>query len=490
MVDLNYKLNFCTWPLLGLYLDYSVKNKNAINQNIYQEDLQEKSVRKKVLVDEAVLGQIRRQQVLSSIDIAINQTHQLRPLLREVVSAVKSHLPASGGSSIVLWDEARQEFVNSANTYVEQKNSETSQRVRRESGATRWIVDNREVLVVPDIAEDPFTANKMLKDHSLNAYVGVPLIVDEQCIGVLYAQSKEKRDYSSADLVFLKTLATRAAAAVKNVALLEEVKDANDALMAEKFALEHSQHQLAQSLTQLEHVSQEKSRFFASISHEIRTPLNAIIGFSELLDADVYGELNEKQKQAIGDILNSGTHLLDLVNDLLDLSKIDAGKFELELSEFDLYALLKDSLNYVRHTSIKKDIELSLTGFDKTSIATLVVQADKLKVKQIILNLLSNAVKYTPEGGSVVLILSETSKDYIISVKDTGIGISEANRSKLFQEFSQLDTVINHQYKGTGLGLVLSQRLAKLHGGQITLESTEGIGSTFSFVLPKEIAKA
>lgn len=464
--------------------------KKSVTTN--QQEKQSHPTRTKVLVDEVVLSQIRRNQVLNSIDIAINQTHQLEPLLKQIVTAVKIHLPSSGGSSIILWDEKSQSFVNSANTFEKQADEETSKRVRRESGATRWIVDNQEPLIVPDVSEDPFTANKMLKDYGLNAYVGVPLIVDERCIGVLYAQSKEQRDYSNNDVDFLKALTIRVAVAIQNVALLEEVKATNLALQEEKLALELSQQKLANSLIELEQAAQTKSHFFASMSHEIRTPLNAIIGFAELLQEKVYGPLTETQSRAVGDIFSSGTHLLDLINDLLDLSKLDAGKYVLELSDFDLYGLLHDSLNYVRQMAIQKDIALSFCGLeDEQDLVDkdgkLIVSADKLKVRQIVLNLLSNAMKYTPNSGEVILCIKEKAELYTISVKDTGIGISKDDQALLFQEFSQLDSEVNHQYKGTGLGLVLSQRLAMLHGGRITLDSTEGQGSVFSFELPKTV---
>jgi len=450
---------------------------------------QENSSPKKVLVDEDVLNQIRRQQVLNSIEIAINQTHQLTPLLKQVVNSVKQYLPASGGSSIVLWDEESESFINGANSHLEQRNLEGPKRVRRESGATRWIVDNCQTLIVPDVREDPFTANEMLEEFGLQAYTGIPLIVDSKCIGVLYAMSIEKRDYAKKDIAFLEALAVRVAAAVKNVALLEEVNDANDALKAEKFALELSQQKLAESLTQLEHMSEEKSRFFASMSHEIRTPLNAIIGFAELLKESVYGTLSDKQQSAVGDILSSGTHLLELVNDLLDISKLDADKLRLEPTEIDLQILLENSLNYVRPQAAEKNIELKICSpytNAKESDAKIIV-ADKIKVRQIILNLLSNAVKYTPDAGTVTLGLTESSEYLSIYVKDTGIGISEEDQSKLFQEFGQIDSELNHFYKGTGLGLVLSKRLAELHGGRLTLQSVEGKGSTFTFELPQQV---
>ena len=454
----------------------------------------------KVLIDESVLGQIRRQQVLGKIDIAINQTHQLAPLLKQVVLAVEKHLPATGGSSIVLWDEETQSFINSASSIPKQADKSTSKRVRKQSGATRWIIDNAETLVVPDVREDPFTANKMLGEYGLQAYIGIPLVVDKNCIGVLYALSKETRNYTAADIVFLEALASKVAAAIKNVALLEEVQRANDALRLEKIALEKSQRQLAQSLTELEHVTQEKSRFFASMSHEIRTPLNAIIGFAELLQEEVYGELEAKQMRAVGDIFDSGTHLLGLVNDLLDLAKLDAGKFRLEPTEIDIYDFLRNSLNYIRPQAAEKNIDLSIyvevddqevdnreSDYCGSAADPLLVVADKQKLRQIVLNLLSNAVKYTPEGGSIVLGLFDKPNHHSIFVKDSGIGISKADQTQLFQEFIQIDSDMNQQYKGTGLGLVLSQRLAKLHGGTINLESLEGVGSTFSFELPKEI---
>jgi len=237
--------------------------------------------------------------------------------------------------------------------------------------------------------------------------------------------------------------------------------------------------------------NQAKSDFLASMSHELRTPLNAGIGFAQVLREQDFGQLNEKQTEYINNIIESGKHLLSLISDILDLSKIEAGKDELLLSAIDIKELLEGSIVMVKERALKRHIDLSLqipTGFDELKI-----QADERKVKQVLYNLLSNATKFTPDGGAITVEGRKTNGEVIISVSDTGIGIKPADQKKLFQNFVQIRGGTTDKTPGTGLGLVISKRLAEMHGGRMWVESEgEGKGSRFSFTLPingKEIAK-
>jgi signal transduction histidine kinase len=232
-----------------------------------------------------------------------------------------------------------------------------------------------------------------------------------------------------------------------------------------------------------ESASRIKSQFLASMSHEFRTPLNAIIGFSEVLEDKTFGELNEKQTKYVGNILNSGRHLLHMINDVLDLSKIEAGKMELEYDEVKIGELVENSLVMVREKCLKHRIDLShsiqqeLTGF--------AILADERKLKQAIFNLLSNAAKFTPEGGAIKVAASLEADEIKISVADTGIGIKSSDQQRIFGEFEQADTVMGKKQQGTGLGLALTKRLVELHGGRIWAESEgEGKGSIFIFTVP------
>lgn len=242
--------------------------------------------------------------------------------------------------------------------------------------------------------------------------------------------------------------------------------------------------------------SRAKSDFLANMSHELRTPLNSVIGFSEVLQEELYGKLNEKQKEYVNDILSSGQHLLNLISDILDLSKVESGKMELELSRFLLRDVLGASMVMFKEKAMKHNIRLS---HEITPEADIEIEADERKLKQILFNLLSNAVKFTPDGGSVhvharrtetkdevVHRLSEQSErsSIVMSVTDTGIGIKPEDMDNLFKEFSQIETPYEKKYEGTGLGLALTKRLVELHGGRIWVESEYGKGSKFTFVIP------
>ena len=228
-----------------------------------------------------------------------------------------------------------------------------------------------------------------------------------------------------------------------------------------------------------EYASRAKSDFLANMSHELRTPLNAIIGFAEILRDELVGPVNDEQKECINDIRVSGQHLLEMINDILDLSKIEAGKMSLQLEEFLILDAVEEVNAIINALAIKKNIELSLTCPKNGTI-----EADRIKVKQIFYNLLSNAVKFTPDNGKVTTHLKVTSSDLYVVVTDTGIGISEEDQMKLFAPFTQIDTSKSRRYGGTGLGLALTQRLIELHLGEISVTSEEGQGSTFSFNIP------
>jgi signal transduction histidine kinase len=216
------------------------------------------------------------------------------------------------------------------------------------------------------------------------------------------------------------------------------------------------------------------------MSHELRTPLNAIIGFSEVLRERMFGELNEKQADYLKDIHESGKHLLSLINDILDLSKIEAGRMELELSQFELPNTLQTALTLVRERAMRHGIALGLT----IGAGVGQIQADERKVKQILVNLLSNAVKFTPDGGRVDVNARLDTDKVEVAVSDTGVGIAKEDREMVFEEFRQAGRDYTKKAEGTGLGLALTKRFVELHGGTITLESELGRGSTFTFTLP------
>jgi signal transduction histidine kinase len=256
----------------------------------------------------------------------------------------------------------------------------------------------------------------------------------------------------------LSTFATQSALAIQNARLFLEIEDKS---------------------RQLEVASQHKSEFLANMSHELRTPLNAIIGFSEVLTERMFGELNEKQDEYLKDIYASGQHLLSLINDILDLSKIEAGRMELEPTEFDLPSAIDNAVTLVRERAGRRGITLGREIDSRVGM----IRGDERKVKQVVLNLLSNAIKFTPEGGRIDVRAVVNDGTVEVSVIDTGVGIAPEDQETVFDEFRQVGTA-DKKVEGTGLGLALSRKFVELHGGRIWVESEVGQGSTFTFTIP------
>jgi signal transduction histidine kinase len=237
--------------------------------------------------------------------------------------------------------------------------------------------------------------------------------------------------------------------------------------------------EIADKSRQLEIASQHKSEFLANMSHELRTPLNAIIGFSEVLSERMFGELNEKQEEYLRDIYASGQHLLSLINDILDLSKIEAGRMELELTDFDLPTAIDNALTLIRERAGRRGIGLHQAVNQHLGQ----IRGDERKIKQVLLNLLSNAVKFTPEGGQVDVRATVSDGIAEVSVTDTGVGIAPEEQEAIFEEFRQVGAAAK-KVEGTGLGLTLSRKFIELHGGRIWVQSQVDVGSTFTFTIP------
>ncbi|HEV8671148.1 MAG TPA: ATP-binding protein [Candidatus Limnocylindria bacterium] len=252
-----------------------------------------------------------------------------------------------------------------------------------------------------------------------------------------------------------------------------------DELGALAVNIDRMNDQLGLLYAQLQAANRHKSEFLSNMSHELRTPLNAIIGFSEVLLQRLFGELNAKQADYLQDILDSGKHQLTLVNDILDLSKVEAGRMELELSSFSLKETINSSVAMLRERAARRGIALDVEC--DPSVDT--IEADERKVKQVLFNLLSNAVKFTPEGGRISVRARADSDVAEISVQDTGVGIAPEDQHRIFEEFAQAASAKSME-ASTGLGLTLAKRFVELHGGALTLESAVGLGSTFTFSLP------
>ncbi|MCW5637558.1 MAG: GAF domain-containing protein [Rubrivivax sp.] len=309
-------------------------------------------------------------------------------------------------------------------------------------------------------AEFPLTP-ELARSIGWRSGLFVPLLRDGAgvgCIGILRA---EPGDFDAKDVALAQTFADQAVIAIQNARLFHELQD---------------------KTRELEAANRHKSEFLANMSHELRTPLNAIIGFSEVLLERMFGELNDKQDDYLKDIHASGKHLLSLINDILDLSKIEAGRMELDVEAFDAPAAIGSALALVRERAQRHGIALGLeVGAEVGEI-----RADERKVKQILLNLLSNAVKFTPDGGRVGLRARLCGGVLEVCVADTGIGIAPQDQAAVFEEFRQVGRHYTNKQEGTGLGLALARRFVELHGGTLTLDSAPGRGSTFTFTLPSQ----
>jgi signal transduction histidine kinase len=240
------------------------------------------------------------------------------------------------------------------------------------------------------------------------------------------------------------------------------------------------ERKVAERTRALEVASKHKSDFLANMSHELRTPLNAIVGFSQVLKQKLFGEVNDKQDEYLDDILSSADHLLELINDILDLSKVEAGQVELERGLFSLREALERGVVMVRERALKNGVALELELDPSIDL----VEGDERRIRQVVFNLLSNAVKFTPSGGRVDVSAAQENGEVVVCVTDTGPGISHEDQARIFEEFQQAKDTNGERPEGTGLGLALSKSLVELHGGRIWVESEPGKGSSFTFTLP------
>jgi signal transduction histidine kinase len=329
-------------------------------------------------------------------------------------------------------------------------------------GAVGRAAEAREPVQIPDILDSTFYTSR-IRDAVLGAgylaLLAVPLVSEDEVVGALVINRRAPGEFPPRVVDVLRTFATQSALAIQNARLFREIEEKS---------------------RQLEAANRHKDEFLASMSHELRTPLNAVIGFSEVLLERMFGDVNDKQEEYLQDILASGRHLLSLINDILDLAKIEAGRMELDLEEFDVAQAVDNAVVLVRERATRKGLTLD-TELDRRLGS---VRGDQRKVKQVLLNLLSNAIKFTPEGGRIEVRAQRLDGQVEMSVTDTGIGIAAEDLDTVFEEFRQVGTDYAKKHEGTGLGLTLSRKFVELHGGRIWVKSQPGEGSTFTFTLP------
>jgi two-component system, NtrC family, sensor kinase len=400
-------------------------------------------------------------RALSEVGQAISSTLDLQAVL-STIAARATQLSGTDAGVIYEYDEPREVFVPRATEHLEAAIVETmlATPVRKGEGATGRLAQVQEPIQVPDILAAPAESRVRgaLVRAGYRALLAVPLVREGQLLGGLTVIRKATGAFTPDTIELLQTFATQSSLAIQNARLFREIEDKS---------------------RQLEVASQHKSEFLANMSHELRTPLNAIIGFSEVLSERMFGELNEKQEEYSKDIHASGQHLLSLINDILDLSKIEAGRMELELSDFHLPTALDSALTLVRERAGRRGIALQINVDSRVGQ----IQADERKVRQVVLNLLSNAIKFTPEDGRIEVAAVPKDGSVEVSVSDTGVGIAPEDQEAVFEEFRQVGTA-EKKAEGTGLGLTLCRKFIELHGGRIWVQSQVGMGSTFTFTIP------
>jgi GAF domain-containing protein len=399
---------------------------------------------------------------LSEVGRAVSSTLDLETVLTTIVSRAVE-LSGLDGGVVFEYDEGAEEFVHRVATQAGGALAEArrSTRIRKGEGAVGRTALTLEPAQVPDITV-PGAYESRLRENlitsGIRAVLAVPMVREGELIGCLVVSRNLPGEFTADIIELLRTFATQSALAIQNARLFREIEIKS---------------------RELEAASRHKSEFLANMSHELRTPLNAIIGFSEILSERMFGELNEKQDEYLKDIHASGQHLLSLINDILDLSKIEAGKMELELSSFDLPTTIDNALVLVRERASRRGIALGKTVDERLGL----IEADERKLRQVLLNLLSNAIKFTPEGGRIDVRAVPMDGSVSVSVTDTGVGIAPEDQEAVFEEFRQVGSA-DKRVGGTGLGLALSRKFIELHGGRIWVKSQVGAGSCFTFEVP------
>jgi signal transduction histidine kinase len=408
---------------------------------------------------------VRELKALGEVGQAVSSTLDLETVLTRIASHAVQLTGAAGGA-IYEYDEESEEFHLRGSHQIERQFVEAlrASPIRLGGGPLGKAASSRESVEVTDILDEREYAavrfRPLLGRLGYRSLLAVPLLREEKIMGGLTIFRRTTGSFPPEVVNLLQTFATQSVLAIQNARLFREIEDKSKQIQA---------------------ANRHKSEFLANMSHELRTPLNAIIGFSEVLGERMFGELNDKQAEYTEDILSSGRHLLSLINEILDLSKVEAGRMELELATFDLPLAIDNARTFVRERAAKHGINLDVTVDERLGDFV----GDERKIKQILLNLLSNAVKFTPEGGRIGISARQADGSVEISVSDTGIGISPEDQAKIFEEFRQVGSDYAHKREGTGLGLTLAKKFVELHGGKIWVESEVGKGSTFTFTLPE-----
>ena len=405
-------------------------------------------------------------EALRAVGEAVSSSLDVQNVLA-TVARYAVELSATDGGSIMEYDDAARSFTVRAVHRTEQEVVDQlgAAHIPLEGTLVGRAAQERRPITVTDLGAtdlDPHT--RILYEAGWRSLVAVPMLREGRIVGSLIVRRKRPGDFAADVVDLLETFAAQSVLALTNAQLYRELQRQSEAL---------------------EVASRHKSEFLASMSHELRTPLNAVLGFAQVLLERMFGDINARQEEYLRDIHGSGQHLLELLNEILDLSKVEAGRMELEYAEVDLPALLQAAAAMLRERAAARGIDL------RVDVAPGVgeVYVDELRLKQVVLNLLTNAVKFTEEGGSVALGARRVGPEVHVAVSDTGVGIPEEDRERIFESFQQGGRGASRE-EGTGLGLTLSRRIVELLGGRLWLDSTVGTGSTFTFSLPARVEPA
>jgi len=433
----------------------------------------------------ALIAQLeRRLHALTAIHRSAGQLQRLHTpetLAGEIIRIIEAVLDYEYGAVLLIDQETQAlvpfalsdqrrgpAFVAQDRTYL------VSNDLRVGKGVTGWVAQHGESARLDDVGADP---RYFAVRDAIGSELCVPLRLEDRVIGVVNVETGRRGAFTADDQTVLEILASQIAVALHNAELYAQVREyatALEARVAERTAALSEAMQRAQAADRL------KSAFLATMSHELRTPLNSIIGFSGVLLQDLAGPLNPEQRKQLGMVQSSAQHLLALINDVLDISKIEAGQLEVHLAPFDLRSAIETTLRTIAPLAARKGLELkaSVGGPDD------LIVSDRRRVEQILLNLLNNAVKFT-EHGFVHLRCTIREDVAVLQVEDTGIGIQAEDCERIFRPFQQIDTGLARRHEGTGLGLSICRSLTELLGGALTVASTWGEGSTFTVILPR-----
>ena len=404
------------------------------------------------------LGQLR---ALIEVSQAINSTLELQALL-EAILAHACQLADAAGGAIYTFEESSEEF-NLAATYGMSQEliaavREAHRRLHDDSPMARSVLQRSPIEVSDLASESTYVMRDALLRADVRALLAVPLLREDTIVGALMVRRARPGTFGASVIDLMQSFASQSALAIQNARLFREIEDKS---------------------RQLEAASQHKSQFLANMSHELRTPLNAILGYNELMQDGLYGELPPKTKEVLSRMEKNGKHLLGLINDVLDLSKIEAGQLVLSLENYSMKDVVQTVVSATESLAAAKQLPLQVAISDGMPSG----RGDERRLTQVLLNLVGNAIKFTDKG-AIRIAATATDGVFAVEVADTGPGIPESERGRIFEEFHQVDSSNTKKKGGTGLGLAIAKRIIELHRGRIWVESEVGRGSTFHFEVP------